>query len=96
MANSKVTLLNQSAAGTGTVFACDWQVEPTQQRRIFVTMNAADSILVEGSPDGVQWTPLIAAFTGSVSGFLLVEGLVAYIRATKTGAAGNALVTGLI
>jgi hypothetical protein len=91
------TLLNQSAAGNGTPFACDWKNDGVQQRRVFIpVMNAADTITIQGSMDGTNWTNLIAPFTGATSGFLLVEGPVAQIRAVKTGAAGTALVQGAL
>jgi hypothetical protein len=91
------TLLNQSAAGNGSPVACDWKNDGVQQRRIFIpAMNAADTITIQGSADGTNWTNLIAPFTGATSGFLLVEGPTAYIRAVKAGTTGNALVQGLI
>lgn len=91
------TLYNASTAGNGTAVGCDWQSNDMQQRRIFIpAMNASDTITIQGSMDGTNWANLIAPFTGATSGFLLIEGPVAYIRVVKTGTAGNALVQGAI
>lgn len=96
MAFQKVTLLNQQPPGIGAAVGCDWQFEPRQQRRFFVVMNAADTVVIEGSADGTQFVPMRAPFTGSNTGFLVVDGPVAAVRARKIGNAGNALVVGLI
>lgn len=94
---TNATLYNASAAANGTAVACDWKNDPVQQRRIYIpAMNAADTITVQGSMDGTNWSNLIAPFTGATSGFLLVEGPVAYIRVVKTGTGGNALVQGAV
>ena len=94
---TSVTLLNGAAAATGAAVACDWKNDGVQQRRIFIpVMNAADTIAIQGSMDGTNWTNLIAPFTGATSGFLLIEGPIAFIRAVKTGAAGLATVQGAV
>jgi hypothetical protein len=92
---TQATLLSQSAAGAGTPIACDWRHSSVQQRRIFLSaITAPDTVLIEGSMDGLSWAPMAAALTAT--GGLLIEGPIAYLRATKTGTTATATVTGLV
>ena len=88
-------LYNASAAGTGVAFPCDYRFSGAQDRNVMVNMNAADTVIVEGTPDNVNWFT-IATLTGAASQYTTVKGPFLAIRARKTGAAGNALVMGII
>lgn len=92
---ANTTLLSQSTAGSGTPVACDWRNSSVQQRRIFVSaLTGPDTVVIEGSMDGTNWAPMAAAITAV--GGLLIEGPIAYLRATKTGTAAVATVTGIV
>jgi len=92
---SQATLYNQSAAAAGTAVGCDWRNSSVQQRRVYVSaLTAPDTVVIEGSMDGVNWAPMGAPLTAT--GGLLIEGPIAYLRVTKTGTAAIATVTGIV
>lgn len=90
-----VTLLNASAAAPGSAHAIDYRYDGTQNRTVFVTMNASDTINIEASPDATNWFT-VATTTGATSAVLTIVGPYPYLRANKTGTAGSALVVGVI
>jgi len=94
-----VVLLNQSAAGNGTAFLLDYRFGGMVQRNIVtVSMNAADTITIQGSVDGgVTWVQAAAPRTGGAGPFIdTITGPFTHLRIAKTGAAGGAVVQGII
>lgn len=93
----KVTLLDQSAAGTGKEVALDYRFgEDGTQRTVVTTMNAADTVAVQGTVDGgTTWVELFSN-TGGTSFINIIVGPWERLRAVKTGAAGAALVCGIV
>lgn len=91
-----ITLLNQTAATTGTTaFALDYRNDPFQNRTIYMTLAAADTVKVQGSSDGTNWYDLVSHNTAA-SFVDTITGPHAFLRVVKTGALGNALVQGVI
>lgn len=81
-----------------SVGAPDWRNDPIQSRNLAVKLGAAgDSVLLEGTMDNQNWLPLAAAITGDVNWHVVtVNGPYQAFRATKTGTASTATVTGII
>ena len=91
----QATLYRASAAGTGDAYALDYRFPTTPTRSIQTTMNAADTIKIQGTIDGTNWVD-IATHTGGTSFVDTLSIPYLKIRAVKTGTAGAALVVGII
>jgi hypothetical protein len=94
-----VVMLNQSTAGNGTAYLVDYRWGGMVQRNIVtVSMNAADTITIQGSVDGgVTWVQAATPRTGGTGPFIdTITGPFTHLRIAKTGAGGNALVQGII
>lgn len=92
---SSVILWNATDAGTGTSFNLDYRHDGTQNRRLRTTQNAGDTISIEATLDGTNWFS-IASHTGGTAFTDSLSGPYVALRVVKTGAAGAALVTGII
>lgn len=91
----QATLYNASAAGTSNAYPLDYRYPTTPTRSIQTTMNAGDTVAIQGTIDGTNWFQ-IASHTGGTS-FVDTLSIPYYaIRVVKTGTAGNALVVGII
>lgn len=94
-----VVLLNQSAAGNGTPVLLDYRFGGMVQRNIVTaSMNAADTITIQGSVDGgVTWFQAATPRTGGTGPFVdTLTGPFTHLRIVKTGTGGNALVQGIV
>jgi len=99
MAVRQTTLMNQTVAGNGTSFGLDYRFDGMVQRNIvIVTMNAADTLTIQGSVDGgTTWVPAAAPHTGGAGPFIdTITGPYTNLRVVKAGATGPALVQGII
>lgn len=76
----------------------DYRYDGTQNRRVVVTLaSAADSVLLEGSLDLVNWFTVVAAFTGATTPFITaLSGPYQGLRVTKTGTNGAATVQAIV
>ncbi len=84
-------LLNQSIASAGVVVATSNGLrDDGKDYSIVVTMNVADSLLMEVSMDGANIFHAYATYTAN--GAYLIQGTWTHFRVTKTGTNGNALV----
>lgn len=95
---SRVTLFNQSAAGDGDAVPVDYiRGGGTLSRNVMTNvMNSADTVNIQGSIDGATWITL-ASHTGGAGPFSdVIVGPWAFLRVSKTGAAGTATVIGLV
>jgi len=91
----QTTLYNASAAGTSAAFPLDYRFPTNPTRAIQTTMNAADTIKIQGTIDGTNWVD-IATHTGGTS-FVDTLAIPYYqIRVVKTGTTGIATVVGII
>lgn len=91
----QATLYDASAAGTGTAYPLDYRFPTTPTRAVQITMNAADTIALQGTIDGTHWFQ-IASHTGGTSFVDTLSIPYFAIRVVKTGTAGTALVVGII
>lgn len=90
-----VTLYNFSGAGNGTPVTLDWQNAEVQQRTVVTVLAAADTLDIEGTVDGTNWAK-IATHNAAGTFIDTINGPWQQLRAVKTGALGQATVTGLV
>lgn len=94
-----VTMMAQSAAGNGSSFGLDYRFGGMVQRTVVIaSMNAADTITIQGSVDGgATWIAVAAPHTGGAGPFIdIITGPFTNLRVVKAGAGGTAVVQGLI
>jgi hypothetical protein len=102
-------LIDQSAAGTGPWFRLDARYEVDPERAIQVSVGGGDSITLEavtvdGSRTDPEWDPNTDIVAGDITTLItytaddndILTGNWTYIRAIKTGAAGNGKLEGFI
>ncbi len=103
----RVTMYNDSAAGTSNWFQLDYRYDHAPFRTINVSMNSSDSVVlqattydIKGGPDLNQITvpasEIVTLKTYAASGEDVVQGPWAAFRIVNTGTAGVATVNGLI
>jgi len=91
-----VVLMNQSAAGTSPAVALDYRFGAGQQRNIGVQKNTADTVVLEVSVDGTNFQNITTFGAGVTNTVYTLLGPWLSMRVTKVGAAGNALVQGVV
>ena len=107
MSNKNYVLLyNASAAASGTWYPVSGTYGDQYQAVVQVSLNASDTILIEGTTleakDATALAAIITAadivtiktFSSVTSGFQVIDGPWTFIRATKTGTTANAKVQG--
>src|SRR3954469_19019474 len=89
-------LMSQSAAGSSAAFPTDYRNDNDTITRFVqvISMNASDSIQVQGSVDGTNWASIGVALTAAGQTSFTVPW--PYVRVTKTGANGAAVVHGVL
>lgn len=90
------TMYNASAAAAGTSFPTDYRFGEMQVRTIFVTLNTADTVAIQASPDGTTWYDVATTEASATSAVLTLTGPYPFLRVNKTGTAGVATVVGVI
>lgn len=102
-------LYDSDAAGTGSWIRLDSRREIDNTRAITIKMNASDTIAIQGTViDAIDATALVAKYdstkdvvtleeyTGETDVDAVLQGNYTFIRAVKTGTAGNAKVQGYL
>lgn len=96
----RTTLFNAAPAGNGAVIPLDYRFNGNTVRNVVTTMNAADTISIQGTVDDpaspTNWIEL-ANHTGGAGPFSdLIVGPWSALRVVKTGSTGAATVTGIV
>lgn len=90
--DQRILVDDDSAAGTKAAIRLnDFKNQSSVKRLIVGSMNALDTIIIQGSIDGTTYAD-IESFTGSSSFWHLLEGHWSYVRAVKVGIVGAATI----